>query len=622
MCALYWFHPLVWILLRRLNLEAERACDDAVLRQADALAYADQLVGFAEGRAAGLRPPLLALAGGADLTKRVGAVLDGARRRGRVGWGAAMAAAGAMAMVTLAVSPVRAVAGSGQQAGLRFSVASLKEWKPGQVPRQYSGLLRQDPRRVYGAYVSLSEMISYAFNLTGTERVEGLPRWAGYKDFARATHFVLDARMPAATTDAQTTLMMQSLLRRRFGLSWHWTRERTRVLELVVARGGLKLKRKDPGYRRLPNGTFEHCPKGVSSCTFVGSGPETMAEFAGLLSDLRFVARPVVDKTGLTGKFFFPHMTLSSPIGATVPVPSLPAVLRNIAGLTLRQGRDSIPMLVIDHVEKPTGDVSAGTGSSAVQRSATQAPRPHFDVVSIIPSAPNEAMVDDAPQRGGYWVVRDVPTAWLIYFTFETQPNLVVGMPKWAHVGSYDVEARMPPTTTDAEVHLMLKSMLRDRFAMRWHFEMRPTKVSVLSAGPPGPDLHPASGHCLPPGAAIPAKSGSYTCGMIHVIPEPDGLEFSGFSVTLGELATLLTRWRLRPVVYDSGSKALYDFRVKISILPPYQGETARGRNFDLERAIQAAFRKQLGLNINMAKTVTRPFPVLVIDHLARATRN
>jgi len=43
-CACYWCHPLVWVAWRRLCLEAERACDDAVVEQAERADYADQLV--------------------------------------------------------------------------------------------------------------------------------------------------------------------------------------------------------------------------------------------------------------------------------------------------------------------------------------------------------------------------------------------------------------------------------------------------------------------------------------------------------------------------------------------------------------------------------------------------
>ena len=41
-CSVYWFHPLVWIVWRQFSLDAERACDDAVVVRAEATAYADQ----------------------------------------------------------------------------------------------------------------------------------------------------------------------------------------------------------------------------------------------------------------------------------------------------------------------------------------------------------------------------------------------------------------------------------------------------------------------------------------------------------------------------------------------------------------------------------------------------
>jgi beta-lactamase regulating signal transducer with metallopeptidase domain len=108
-CAAYWFHPLVWIAWQRLTLEAERSCDDAVLRLSEATAYADQLVGLAQ-RLLRAKSPLPAMANRADLAVRVEAVLDSRQRRGRAGRLSVALAGAAAAVLTLTMSPLRIVA--------------------------------------------------------------------------------------------------------------------------------------------------------------------------------------------------------------------------------------------------------------------------------------------------------------------------------------------------------------------------------------------------------------------------------------------------------------------------------------------------------------------------------
>jgi HEAT repeat protein/beta-lactamase regulating signal transducer with metallopeptidase domain len=60
-CAIYWFHPLVWVAARRLRMESERACDDLVLGVGTrASEYADHLLQIVCG-AARARTPAVAL---------------------------------------------------------------------------------------------------------------------------------------------------------------------------------------------------------------------------------------------------------------------------------------------------------------------------------------------------------------------------------------------------------------------------------------------------------------------------------------------------------------------------------------------------------------------------------
>lgn len=108
-CALYWPHPLAWISLRRFCVEAERSCDDAVLRSFDASRYAEQLVGLA--RSVRHRTiPALAMAAPTRLGERIHAILDPAQQRGPHGRVATATTALFMMSALVASGPIHLVA--------------------------------------------------------------------------------------------------------------------------------------------------------------------------------------------------------------------------------------------------------------------------------------------------------------------------------------------------------------------------------------------------------------------------------------------------------------------------------------------------------------------------------
>jgi bla regulator protein blaR1 len=111
-CALYWFHPLVWVAWRRLCLEAERACDDAVVKSEEGAEYAEQLLSLAQRMSKPHPQATLGMAKRSDLSIRISSFLDGSQRRGRAGMWAAACVAGIAGVVVLLIAPVRAVSQS------------------------------------------------------------------------------------------------------------------------------------------------------------------------------------------------------------------------------------------------------------------------------------------------------------------------------------------------------------------------------------------------------------------------------------------------------------------------------------------------------------------------------
>lgn len=109
-CVCYWFHPLAWMAWRHLALEAERACDDVVIRREERTDYADQLVLLARRLANAQAPTILGMANRSDLSVRIRALLDSQQRRGRAGL---LATASVILIATglvTTIAPVRAMA--------------------------------------------------------------------------------------------------------------------------------------------------------------------------------------------------------------------------------------------------------------------------------------------------------------------------------------------------------------------------------------------------------------------------------------------------------------------------------------------------------------------------------
>lgn len=109
-CMAYWFHPLVWIAGRQLAVEAERACDDAVVSGTNRADYAEQLVALAARLSAPAPRLMLSMAKRSDLSTRVNAILNPGQQRGRVGTAAAATIIGIVGLLLGTVASVQAVA--------------------------------------------------------------------------------------------------------------------------------------------------------------------------------------------------------------------------------------------------------------------------------------------------------------------------------------------------------------------------------------------------------------------------------------------------------------------------------------------------------------------------------
>jgi uncharacterized protein (TIGR03435 family) len=222
--------------------------------------------------------------------------------------------------------------------------------------------------------VSLKLLIAVAYRLQAFQ-MAGVDGWIADDQWSIEAKADVSAEPPPTAPPYMgvpegTAVRLRGLLEDRFALKTHReTRERG-IYALTVEKNGSKLKAVDP-----PAGT-----QGGEAPGSVRSGPGqiaasavTMDQAIVLLNRQRQIDRPVVDKTGLKGRFSFdlrfdPETTpavasSAAPADATISAipaaddaasPSIFTAIQEQLGLKLEPEKEPVEVMVVDSAHKPS----------------------------------------------------------------------------------------------------------------------------------------------------------------------------------------------------------------------------------------------------------------------------
>jgi uncharacterized protein (TIGR03435 family) len=190
-------------------------------------------------------------------------------------------------------------------------------------------------------------VIEQAYLIHEPSRIFGSPKWMADSMYDIVAKVSVDD-LPAykKLSDEDKSRMLQSLLTDRFHMKAHIEQRELSVLQLVIAKGGPKLKEATPD-------------EAGNASVSVGRGQKItaidapLAALPGLLNNE--AGRTVVDKTGLTGKYDFTLQYVPAAQAATDTSggSSIFTALEEQLGLKLEPGKAALDVLVIDSVEKP-----------------------------------------------------------------------------------------------------------------------------------------------------------------------------------------------------------------------------------------------------------------------------
>jgi len=240
------------------------------------------------------------------------------------------------------------------EAFAEFDVATIKASDPNMPGRQFMA----KGHEFVTLNTTLSDLITYAYGIH-TRQVAGGPAWM------TSEKFDIDGKSNGARqpTDAEWKNMIQRLLEDRFRLTYHHEKRELAIYALTVAKGGPKLTKSEADPASLPGMGF----RGFGNIPVHNA---TMSDFAAMMQT-SVLDRPVVDRTGLNGRYDFTlkwtpddsQFIGMRPPGMSAPgsdsanaLPGLFTAIQEQLGLKLEPTKAPADVLVVDAVERPTAN--------------------------------------------------------------------------------------------------------------------------------------------------------------------------------------------------------------------------------------------------------------------------
>jgi len=215
---------------------------------------------------------------------------------------------------------------------------------------------------------------------------------------------------------------------------------------------------------------------------------------------------------------------------------------------------------------------------------------PAFEVVSIKVNK----TVGGEPQRRitpGNFACTDVFLAEYIKLAFGITNRQLLG-PRWIYEDRYDIVGKASSPAREDEILLMLRTLLIDRFQLKFHHENREVPVYGLLVGNNGPTFRASQTDSSPE----------------RVLSKHAFVFVKG---SMADLAATLNSFVDRIVVDRTGLAGLYDFKLNFSDLAGNSSASLYGA---IEASIPSALQS-LGLKLE-PQTATVEF--VVIDDIAR----